>query len=269
MTIEERSDSPIARIPADGLRRPGPLTIISDPSVPHPDGSFLPPEDRERTVLLAPDYKGTRLRAPSRELVEIPHGITETSGPVFGEGTVRPEDADLTRVGDGEAIGPRIIVHGRVVEAGGLPVPDTLIEIWQANAAGRYRHSVDRWGAPLDPNFAGAGRALTDAEGRYRFVTVAPGAYPWGNHHNAWRPPHIHLSLFGRAFVQRLVTQMYFEGDPLLRHDPIFNAVRDERVRNRMVATLDMDASEPDHAIAYRFDIVLRGTGRTPFEEDR
>lgn len=255
------------RHPVDGLRRPGPLSAVSEPSVPHPDGSFPSPDDRERTTLLAPQYRGTRLRAPSQELLATPHGITELSGPVFGEGTVRPEDADLTRVGVGEAIGPRIIVHGTVREAGGRPVPNTLIEIWQANAAGRYRHAVDRWGAPLDPNFAGAGRVLTDDAGDYRFLTVAPGAYPWGNHHNAWRPPHIHLSLFGRAFVQRLVTQMYFEGDPLLRHDPIFNAVRDEQVRDRMVATLDMDACEPDHAIAYRFDIVLRGNAATPMEE--
>lgn len=264
---DQAGGSSTERSPVGDLHRPGPLTAVSEPS--HALGeTFAAPDERERTALLAPEYKGTVLRAPSKALLAIPHGLTELSGPVFGESTVRPEDADLTRVGPGEAIGPRIIVHGTVREAGGRPVPNTLIEIWQANAAGRYRHVVDRWGAPLDPNFAGAGRVLTDAEGRYRFVTVAPGAYPWGNHPNAWRPPHIHFSLFGRAFLQRLVTQMYFEGDPLLAHDPIFNAVRDEAVRNRMVATLDMDATEADHAVAYRFDIVLRGSGRTPMEDE-
>lgn len=252
----------------DGLRRPSPLSTISEPSVPSDDEFFRPLSVAQRTKLAVPEYGSTRLRAPSRDFVPIPHGVTERTGPVFGEDRVRAEDADLTRVGAGEALGPRIIVHGRVVEAGGRPVPHTLVEIWQANAAGRYRHVGDGWDAPLDPNFAGAGRTLTDTEGRYRFVTVAPGPYPWGNHPNAWRPPHIHFSLFGRSFVQRLVTQMYFEGDPLLAHDPIFNAVRDERVRSRMVASLDMDATQADWAVAHRFDIVLRGADRTPMEED-
>ena len=155
--------------------------------------------------------------------------------------------------------GERIIVHGRVLEADGRPVRDTLIEIWQCNSGGRYRHEGDRHPAPLDPNFTGLGRCLTDAEGRYRFVTIKPGAYPWRNHDNAWRPAHIHFSLFGRAFTQRLVTQMYFPGDPLFGQDPIFNSVRDPAARERMVSAFDLDATEPEWALAYRWDIVLRG----------
>ena len=177
-------------------------------------------------------------------------------------------DADLTRQHAGEPLGERIIVHGRVLDGYGRPLRNTLVEIWQANAAGRYAHDVDRHPAPLDPNFSGAGRCLTDDEGRYRFVTIKPGAYPWKNHHNAWRPAHIHFSLFGRAFVQRLVTQMYFPGDPLFGQDPIFNSVPDPAARQRMVAAFDLDATEPEWALGYRYDIVLRGREATPFEND-
>jgi protocatechuate 3,4-dioxygenase beta subunit len=226
-----------------------------------PDRDSHPPLDD-------PGYRSTALRAPTRPMRPLGHTLTEVTGPVFGPGAVGELDHDLTRQHAGEPLGERIIVHGRVIETGGRPVPDALIEVWQANAAGRYRHRVDRHEAPLDPNFTGTGRAVTDAEGRFRFVTVKPGAYPWGNHENAWRPAHIHFSLFGRAFTQRLVTQMYFPGDPLFEFDPIFNSVRDERARQRMVSTFDLAATRPEWALAYRFDIVLRGRESTPFEED-
>ncbi len=178
-------------------------------------------------------------------------------------------DSDLTRQHAGEPLGERIIVTGRVIDEDGRPVPDTLVEIWQANAAGRYVHVRDQHPAPLDPNFSGAGRCVTDAEGRYRFVTVKPGAYPWKNHANAWRPAHIHLSLFGPSFLTRLVTQMYFPGDPLIPLDPILNAVPDMAARARMISRFDLETTEPEWALGYRFDIVLRGRNATPFEEPR
>jgi protocatechuate 3,4-dioxygenase, beta subunit len=210
-----------------------------------------------------PDYRSTALRAPSRPLLPLPHTLTEVTGPLLGEDRVAPGDADLTRQHEGEPLGERIIVSGRVLDTDGRPVPRTLVEVWQANAAGRYRHDGDRHPAPLDPNFTGAGRCLTDGEGRYRFVTVKPGAYPWRNHHNAWRPAHIHFSLFGRAFVQRLVTQMYFPGDPLSGRDPVLASVP-EPARDRLVAVFDLAATVPDWALSYRFDIVLRGPAATP-----
>ena len=216
--------------------------------------------------LLSPAYKSTLLRAPAREPILLPHSMTELTAPVLGEGRVTKQDADLTMHDGGEAQGQRIVVHGQVRDSGGRPVPHTLIEVWQANAAGRYLHKSDRHDAPLDPHFAGAGRALTDEAGRYRFVTIKPGAYPWGNHENAWRPAHIHFSLFGQAFTQRLVTQMYFPDDPLFPYDPIFNSVSDPAARQRMVSRYDHDRSEPGWALAYRFDIVLRGPGATPHE---
>jgi protocatechuate 3,4-dioxygenase, beta subunit len=226
-----------------------------------PDAESHPPLD-------SPGYKSTGLRAPARPMRPLPHTLTEVTGPVFGADSVGELDHDLTRRHDGEPLGERIIVHGRVLETDGRPVPDTLIEIWQANAAGRYRHRVDQHDAPLDPNFTGTGRTVTDREGRFRFVTIKPGAYPWGNHENAWRPAHIHFSLLGRAFTQRLVTQMYFPGDPLFEFDPIFNSVRDERARQRMVSAFDLAATRPEWALAYRFDVVLRGRDATPTEED-
>ena len=213
-----------------------------------------------------PDYRSTRLRAPHRPLVPLPHNMTELTGPLLGAERVGKWDHDLTRQHSGEPLGQRIVVHGRVVDADGRAIPDTLLEVWQANAAGRYHHPGDeRDSAPLDPNFSGAGRVLTDAEGRYRFVTIKPGAYPWKNHHNAWRPAHIHFSVFGRAFIQRLVTQMYFPDDPLFPYDPIVASVP-EPARPRLVSSFDLDATEPEWALAFRWDMVLHGGRATPFE---
>jgi len=214
--------------------------------------------------LHSPAYESSRLRAPERRLVIAPATLVELDGPAFGHDRVSPGDADLTHQHGGEPLGERIVVGGRVLDGDGRPLRDTLVEVWQANAAGRYAHAGDRHPAPLDPNFSGAGRCLTDAEGRYRFTTIKPGAYPWGNHDNAWRPAHIHFSLFGRAFAQRLVTQMYFPGDPLLAHDPIYNAVPDRSARERLISRFDLETSEPDWALSYRFDIVLRGREATP-----
>lgn len=214
-----------------------------------------------------PDYVSTRLRAPSRPLQSLPQRLTEVTGPLLGEDRVGEHDNDLTRQHSGEPQGQRIIVYGRVLEEDGRPVPNTLVEVWQANAAGRYRHAVDNWPAPLDPNFTGVGRTLSGADGEYRFVTIRPGAYPWKNHDNAWRPAHIHFSLFGRAFTQRLVTQMYFPGDPLFGQDPIFNSVRAPRARQRMISEFVLEETQPEWALAFRFDIVLRGRDATPFEE--
>jgi protocatechuate 3,4-dioxygenase, beta subunit len=210
------------------------------------------------------DYVATRTRAPRRPLVPLAHTLSEVTGPVYGHEDVGELDHDLTRQHEGEPLGERMILHGRVLDGDGRPVRNTLIEIWQANAAGRYKHHVDRHPAPLDPSFSGAGRCVTDAEGRYRFITVKPGAYPWRNHPNAWRAAHIHFSLFGPAFATRLVTQMYFPGDPLFFQDPIFNSVRDPRDRDRMIAGFDLDQTVPEWALAYEFDLVLRGREATP-----
>ncbi len=214
-----------------------------------------------------PAYESTLTRAPKAPLIILPHTLSEITGPVYGHGKVEAADADLTARHGGEPLGERIIVTGRVLDENGKPLAGSLIEIWQANAAGRYRHARDDHPAPLDPNFTGAGRCVTDAEGRYRFVTVKPGAYPWRNHHNAWRPAHIHFSLFGASFISRLVTQMYFPGDPLLAYDPIYNTVPDEKARQRMVSHFDLDTTEPEWALGYRFDIVLRGPDATPMEK--
>ena len=216
----------------------------------------------------SPDYRSTQLRHPAQPLQVLPQRLTEITGPLFGEDRVGPLDHDLTCQHPGEPIGQRIIVHGRVLDANGKPVPDTLVEVWQANSAGRYRHARDNWPAPIDPNFTGSGRAMTDAEGGYRFVTIKPGAYPWRNHDNAWRPAHIHFSLFGRSFIQRLITQMYFPDDPLMFQDPIFNSVRDERVRQRLISSYDHSATTPEWALGFRFDIVLRGPDATAFERE-
>ncbi|RIH83010.1 Protocatechuate 3,4-dioxygenase beta chain [Calidithermus roseus] len=188
---------------------------------------------------------------------------------MYGEGDIGPLDHDLTKnaAKNGEPLGERIIVSGRVLDESGRAVPNTLIEIWQANAAGRYIHKNDQHDAPLDPNFVGAGRTLTDEYGRYRFITIKPGAYPWRNHPNAWRPAHIHFSLIGRNFSERLVTQMYFPGDPLLEHDPIYQGIPDPKARRRLIATFDLELTRPEWALGYRFDIVLAGYERTYFEE--
>lgn len=228
---------------------------------------YAPPAPGTNAPLASPAYRSTGGRAPSRPLVPLPPGLHELTGPLFGADRVRPGDADLTRGPGGEAVGQRIVVAGRVVDADGRPVPDTLIEIWQANASGRYRHDRDRWPGALDPNFTGAGRTVTDAEGCYRFLTVRPGAYPWGNHTNAWRPAHIHVSLFGRSFSQRLVTQMYFPDDPLFFQDPILGAIPDPAARRRLVSAYDHDLTEAEWALGFRWDIVLRGPLAVPFEQ--
>ncbi len=213
-----------------------------------------------------PAYGSTRKRHPRQRLQPLPHTITETTGPSFSPARF-PASVDLTANTTGQpAIGERIIVTGSITDEDGRPVPNTMVEIWQANATGRYDHAGDRHDAPLDPNFHGAGRVFTDADGHYRFLTIRPGAYPWPNHRNAWRPNHIHFSFFGPAFATRLVTQMYFPGDPLLAFDPIFHGTADEAARNRLIAQFDLDITEPDYALGYRFDVVLRGRAATPME---
>jgi protocatechuate 3,4-dioxygenase, beta subunit len=210
-------------------------------------------------------YASTRLRHPTRPSLRIPQTVTETTAPVFTPDSFAPI-ADLS-VRDGrQALGERIIVAGRVLDEANRPIPHTMVEIWQANAAGRYDHPGDTHDAPLDPNFQGGGRVFTDAEGWYKFITIKPGAYPWRNHHNAWRPNHIHYSLFGTGFAQRLITQMYFPGDPLLALDPIFLATPDQAARDRLVAAFDIGLTKPEWALGYRFDFVLRGKRATPME---
>jgi protocatechuate 3,4-dioxygenase beta subunit len=213
-------------------------------------------------------YRSTTLRAPKKSLVPLLETLSEITGPVFGHDAVQANDSDLTINGaNGCApLGERIVVAGQVVDENGRPVPHTLIEIWQANAAGRYIHAADRHDAPLDPNFFGAGRCVTDAEGRYRFVSIKPGAYPWENHAKAFRPAHIHFSLFGPSFVTRLVTQMYFPGDPLIPLDPIMNGIPDAGARQRLVSTYSVELTEHGRALGYAWDIVLRGSNATPFE---
>ena len=187
----------------------------------------------------------------------------QTVGPFFALGLDRPDWADMTR---GNPVGERIVIEGRVVDGDGVPVPDAVIELWQANASGRYAHANDQHPAPLDPNFTGRGRMLTDENGAYRFVSIKPGAYPWLNHHNAWRPAHIHFSVFGRAFITRLITQMYFPGDPLFPYDPVLNSIPDEKARQRLISKFDLETTQPQWALGFRFDIILRGREATPFE---
>ncbi len=224
-------------------------------------------EDAGAPPSLFPEYRSTGLRAPAAPLVRIPQTLTETTAPTAAwDRLMGPAATDLTTQHKGAPHGQRIVVSGRVLDEQGRPVPNTVVEIWQANAAGRYIHAEDNWPAPLDPNFTGAGRVVTDGEGRYRYTTIRPGAYPWGNHRNAWRPAHIHLSLIGPAFATRLVTQMYFPDDPLIEIDPIANAVP-MPYRQRLVSRFDIQTTEANWALGYLFDIVLKGREQTPFEE--
>jgi protocatechuate 3,4-dioxygenase beta subunit len=226
---------------------------------------YRPPKDSQPPSL-SEAYRATTKRAPQRPLIVVPHTLSEITGPVYGHEKIGEKDNDLTAQHEGEPLGERIIVSGRVLDSNGRPVPNTLIEVWQANSAGRYRHIKDQHPAPLDPNFSGAGRTLSDQSGAYRFITIKPGAYPWFNHYNAWRPAHIHFSVFGSAFITRLVTQMYFPGDPLFAHDPIFQSVPDEKARQRMISKFDLETTQPQWAKGFRFDIVLRGPEGTPLE---
>jgi protocatechuate 3,4-dioxygenase, beta subunit len=231
--------------------------------------SYRKPYYQTQPSYLYPEYRSTVKRAPTRPLVTPPQTLSEVTGPVFGYDQVQPGDSDLTAQHEGDPIGERIIVSGRMLDENSKPVANALIELWQANAAGRYRHHVDDHDAPLDPNFTGVGRVLTDKDGRYRFTTVKPGAYPWRNHYNAWRPAHLHFSLFGLGLLQRLVTQMYFPGDQLLAYDPMYNSVPSEHARARLVSAFDWETTVPDTALAYRFDIVLRGRDETPMQSSR
>ena len=217
---------------------------------------------------LAPAYTSTVLRSPRQPLIMIPQTISEITGPVYGHSDVRPEEGDLTKQHAGEPQGERIIVRGRVLDEAARPVPNTLVEVWQCNAAGRYIHVNDQHPAPLDPNFTGAGRVVTDADGVYQFTSIKPGAYPWRNHPNAWRPAHIHFSLLGPSFLTRLVTQMYFPGDPLFPFDPIMNSIPDPKARERLVSRFDLDITKPEWALGYSFDIYLRGPNATPLDND-
>jgi protocatechuate 3,4-dioxygenase beta subunit len=217
------------------------------------------------------DYASSVKRGPLRKLVPIKQTLSEVTGPLFNHIKLEPGENDLTRDSDTgkEAVGERVIIVGKVMDENGRPIPNALIEIWQANSAGRYRHPVDQHNAPLDPNFTGAGRCLANDKGEYRFLTIKPGAYPWLNHLNAWRPAHIHLSLFGPSFVTRLVTQFFFPGDPLITMDPILNSIPSKSGRQRLIASYAHEVTEPEYALGYRFDIVLRGRRATPFEETR
>src|SRR6188472_2035610 len=236
------------------------MTVRSDSSAyPRPAAGVHPPHTTA-------DYNSSRARHPKEPLVIIPHTLSELTGPAYPYGHLGALDSDLTRQHAGDPVGQRITLQGRVVDEDGRPIPQTLVEVWQANAAGRYTHRVDAHPAPLDPNFSGAGRTITDDQGRYRFVTIKPGAYPWRNHDNAWRPAHIHFSLFGTSFLSRLITQMYFPGDPLLPLDPIYNSIPDDQAKQRLIAGFSIDVTQPEWALGYTFDIVLRGSSSTPME---
>ena len=228
---------------------------------------YRPPYPGTQPTHLHTPYVSSIKRAPTKPQIPIPYTLSEVTGPLFGPEIVTSKASDLTSQHSGEPLGERIVVSGRVLDENGRPLANTLIEIWQANAAGRYQHEWDQHQAPLDPNFTGCGQAVTDAEGRYRFITIRPGEYPWRNHYNAWRPAHIHFSLFGPAFATRLVTQMYFPGDQLLPFDPIFNSTTDEKARNRLISAFDWETTIPETALGYRFDIILRGREATPMEE--
>ena len=214
-------------------------------------------------------YVSSILRAPQQPLVRIPQTLSEVTGPLFGRDDAIKGACNLTIApSGGEAQGQRIVVSGRVMDENARPIPHTLVEVWQANAAGRYLHRWDQHDAPLDPNFSGQGHAITDEQGRYRFLTIHPGCYPWRNHYNAWRPAHVHFSIHGPAIATRLITQMYFPGDPMLPFDPIFNCTADETARTRLISQFDWDSTQPEHAIGYTFDIVLRGRDATPMDQE-
>ena len=232
-------------------------------------GPFYPRDRLWHPPALTPAYKTTVLRSPQRAPLSFSNTMSEMTGPVFGQNVIGELDNDLIHnfAKPGEsAHGPRIVVHGRVLDERGRPVPGVLIEFWQANAAGRYRHKKDGYLAPLDPNFGGCGRALSGEDGSYAFRTIKPGAYPWPNGVNDWRPAHIHFSIFGSGFAQRLITQMYFEGDPLIKLDPMTGGLGDPRAVEQLIAPLDMARTIPMDATAYKFDIVLRGRRSTMFE---
>ncbi len=231
-------------------------------------GEFFQRDRSQHPPAFTPGYKSSVLRSPRLQLWSLQSSLSEVAGPVFRPDELGPLDNDLilNYAKEGEPIGERTIVHGHVRDENGRGVPHTLVEVWQANAGGRYRHVNDRYLAPIDPNFGGCGRTLTDAEGYYAFRTVKPGAYPFRNHVNSWRPAHIHFSLFGSGFAQRLITQMYFEGDPLIRHDSIAGTLSNPDAIQRLVALLDMNAAVPLDSLAYRFDIALRGRRQTLFE---
>jgi protocatechuate 3,4-dioxygenase beta subunit len=236
-----------------------------DPSAASLAG-YRKPDRGTQPEYLFPPYASTVKRAPTQPLLPLQATLSEVTGPVFGYDRIMASDADLTRQHAGPPIGERIIVSGRVLDGNARPVARTLVEIWQANAAGRYPHPRDQHNAPTDPNFTGAGRTLTDDHGRFRFVTIRPGEYPWRNHYNAWRPAHIHFSVFGPAFATRLVTQMYFPGDPLLDFDPMYLSIPDVRARERLVSSLDWETTIPETALGYKWDIVLRGRDETPMD---
>jgi protocatechuate 3,4-dioxygenase, beta subunit len=230
------------------------------------DFGYRRPPVNTQPPYLYPPYTASVRRAPTRAPIAIPPTISELTGPAFTLDDIRGSSSDLTKAESGQAIGERIIVGGRVLDEDGRPVRNTVVEVWQANAAGRYRHRSDQHDAPIDPHFVGFGHAVTDESGHYQFITIKPGAYPWQNHPNAWRPAHIHFSVFGPAFATRLVTQMYFPGDPLLAYDPIYNSTADPTARSRLISTFDLTTTIPNQALGYHFDIVLRGRNSTPME---
>jgi protocatechuate 3,4-dioxygenase, beta subunit len=232
-----------------------------------PVAGYRTPYPGTQPDLLHSSYVSSLKRAPTKPPVSVPYTLSEVTGPSFSSKILSPKAFDLTTGHKGEPIGERIVVSGRVLDENSRPMANTLIEVWQANAAGRYLHEVDQHRAPLDPNFTGCGQAMTDSEGRYRLLTIRPGEYPWRNHYNAWRAAHIHFSIFGPAFATRLVTQMYFPGDPLTPFDPIFNCTADEKARNRLISTFDWETTVPEYALGYQFNIILRGREETPMEE--
>ena len=228
--------------------------------------AYARPREGTQPPYLYPDYASTVKRAPARKLIRFEHTLSEITGPSFASGWAGPAATDLTKQHKGEPLGERIIVTGRILDEDGRPIPDTLVELWQCNAAGRYHHPVDQHDAPLDPNFTGAGQVVSGPDGLYRFLTIKPGAYPWRNTPNAWRPAHIHLGVFGPGFATRVVTQMYFPGDPLLAYDPIFQSTADADARQRLICAYEPELSEAEWALGYRFDLVLRGRAATPVD---